>query len=201
VKPLVVGVVLAGGRSRRLGRDKARLEVEVLGRRRTLLAWTVERLRACGLEVAVAAGPSRVKLPAPLEVSPIEDGPGRGPAAGVLGAAAAYPQSALLVLGCDLPLVPVSLLTALLRRFRNQGCDLVSVDAGQGVEPLCTIYSRRALEVLRHRAAAGDTALHPLFSVAGLEVGFEPAPPEWLLNINTPEDLAKLAALEGWSVH
>ena len=76
-----VGLVLAGGESRRLGRDKARLDGAALPR------LAAERLAAVCAEVAVADRgrelvPGRPSLP---------DGVGRGPAAGILGGAAAYP--------------------------------------------------------------------------------------------------------------
>src|SRR5262245_23173248 len=88
--PRPVGVILAGGASTRMGRDKALLEIEG----ETLLARAARRLGEVCEEVLVAdAG----------RFGGIPDGPGRGPAAGLLGAARARPGRALLVLAVDLP--------------------------------------------------------------------------------------------------
>lgn len=195
----VVGVALAGGRSRRLGRDKATLELEHRGERLRLLDWTVQRLRSCGGEVAVAAAGA---LTGVVGASAVSEGPGRGPVAGILGTADAFPERALLVLACDLPLVPVRLLQALQHRSRRERLDVVAADAGRGLEPLCAVYSPHALRFLRQRVADGDHRVHSALSHAtsGLAIAFEPAEPEWLLNLNSPEDLSRLESCGPWRV-
>src|SRR6476659_8186021 len=100
-----VGLVRAGGESRRLGSDKARWD------RAALPARAAGALAAVCAEVAVADR-GRGLLPGRPS---LVDGPGRGPAAGILGGAAAYPGRPLLVLACDLPRVPADLLAELAR--------------------------------------------------------------------------------------
>src|SRR5262245_2895316 len=124
-----VGVVLAGGSSQRMGRDKALLTVGGA----SLPARTAERLAAVCAEVAVADRGRRLVPDFPS----LSDGPGRGPAAGILGAAAAYPGRPLLVLACDLPGVPAALLAEL---ARSAACDLAIPRWRRGVEPLCAFY-------------------------------------------------------------
>lgn len=135
--PPLLGVVLAGGASRRMGRDKALLTY----RGRGLAAWAAERLAAAGLEVVLADGGRDVAPPWPS----VTDAAGRqGPVAGLLGAAAARRDRSLIVLACDLPLVPVALLAALAARLRG-GADLVAVRSSGGLEPLVGGYGVRAL--------------------------------------------------------
>lgn len=183
----VVGVALAGGASRRLGRDKA--TVHHAGR--TLLESTVERLRSVCREV-VAADRGRRHLP---DVASVLDGPGTGPAAGILGAAAAWPESALLVLACDLPRVPSELLAAL----AAAPGDWV-VPAWPRLEPLCALYRPPALAALAAQVERGIFAVHRLAAAPGLAVhrlgaadlaAFGP-PVEIFANVNTPADLAAL---------
>lgn len=185
-----VGVVLAGGRSRRLGRDKARL----LWRGVSLAAHAVDRLRRLGLEVLVA---DRGRGLVPGAVS-CTDGPGAGPAAGILGAAAQRPDCALLVVACDLPLVPA----AVLQQLRDAGpADWVVPRHARGIEPLCACFRPAALHQLARRVAADRLAVHGLASIPALTVRYlEGAalgddPSRAFLNVNRPQDLERLMAI------
>lgn len=190
-----VGVVLAGGQSRRMGRDKASLSLGTGGDRddggRSLARRAAETLAAVVPRVLVA---DRGRgLVAPWES--VADGPGRGPAAGLLGAARETPGQPLLVLACDLPAVPPALLEALMGRSG----DLVVPVTGRGVEPLAALYRPRALTVLERRVSAGDFALHPLAQAPELVVehltGDDLArcgdPETMFANLNTPADLER----------
>jgi len=187
-----VGVVLAGGASRRMGRDKTLLALSDAGQPASLPAGTAERLAAVCAEVAVADR-GRGLLPG---LPSLPDGPGRGPAAGILGAAAAYPGRPLLVLACDLPRVPAALLAEL---ARFEGYDWVVPRWAGGLEPLCALYAPAALAALAERAGRGLLAPHRLAEEENLAVRYLEGedlarfgPPEELfLNLNTPEDLAR----------
>lgn len=129
----------------------------------------------------------------------VDDGPGRGPAAGILGAASAFPGRPLLVLACDMLRVPEALLTTLVQ---TPG-DVVIPRHAKGVEPLCALYRPPALERLAQRVATGQWSLHPLIDESTLTVQcFEEdalralGDPETLFsNLNTPEELARDAVL------
>jgi molybdopterin-guanine dinucleotide biosynthesis protein A len=184
--PPPVGLVLAGGESRRLGRDKARLEGATL----TLAA--VARLAAVCAEVAVA---DRCRELVPGRLS-LADGAGRGPVAGILGGAAGYPGRALLVLACDLPRVPKGLLAEL---AHSAAVDWVVPRWEGGLEPLCAFYGSAALAALAKRAQGGRFALHDLADNADLAVRYLEGealrrfgdPGEIFFNLNTPGDLEK----------
>jgi molybdopterin-guanine dinucleotide biosynthesis protein A len=169
-----------------MGRDKAALAVGG----ESLAARTAARLARVCPEVLVADG-GRALVPGLRSVA---DGPGKGPAAGILGAAALAPGLPLLVLACDLPAVPVSLLAAL---AGVRGHDLLLPRWRGGIEPLCALYGPRALAALAHRVARGLFALHDLPEEEGLAVHWlegdlltrHGRPEEMFLNLNTPADL------------
>ncbi len=203
--PGPVGIVLAGGASRRFGSDKARLEIAALERgdrqgqgTETLAAWAFRRLAEVCAEVAVAdAGRGVV----PGERS-LPDGPGRGPAAGLLGAARAFPARRLLALACDLPAVPAALLARIAAIGEGEGVDLVLPRWDGGAEPLAALYAPRALAELERRVAAGNYALHDLGEgldgnvvwLSEPELSTFGQPREIFANLNTPEDLKRWSA-------
>ncbi len=163
----LTGVVLAGGSSRRFGRDKALLELPekaswLAPAGTTMLDWSAQRLRSAlqlarppaEPEVLVARRDGELRG----NLTPVPDGPGKGPVAGILGAAAARPGHGLLVLACDLPLVPVELLAEL---AAGGGDWYVPRDSG-GLQPLCSRWGPRALSALAERVASGVFGLSSL---------------------------------------
>jgi FdhD protein len=188
----VVGVVLAGGASRRMGRDKALLAIGDA----SLAAGAARRLAEVCAEVAVADR-GRGLVPG---FASLPDGPGAGPAAGILGAAAAYPGRPLLVLACDLPGVPAALLAELARSVR---CDLAVPRWRRGVEPLCALYAPAALSALGEQIARGLQAPHRLAEDGRLAVHYLEGerlarfgpPEEVFLNLNTPQDVERYTSI------
>jgi molybdopterin-guanine dinucleotide biosynthesis protein A len=190
----LIGIVLAGGASSRMGRDKATLELDG----ETLAAGAARRLAAVCPEVALADR-GRQLVPG---LPSLPDGPGRGPAAGLLGAAHAWPGRPLLALACDLPCVPVALLEEL---TRSEDADWILPRWRSGPEPLCALWRPRALAILEERVTRGHYALWSLAEEAGLAVrwldgdllaSFGP-PEEVFLNVNTPEELDRARRVSG----
>jgi molybdopterin-guanine dinucleotide biosynthesis protein A len=195
--PAAVGVVLAGGASRRMGRDKAILSAGG----ETLPARAARRLLGVCARVVIADG-GRGLLP---DLQSLPDGPGAGPAAGILGAARAWPGQPLLVLACDLPRVPATLLAELAGGSGLQAeADWVVPRWERGLEPLCALYRPAALAALAAAVARGVTAPHRLAEGAALAVHYLEGerlrrfgpPAELFLNLNTESDLALWLGLE-----
>ena len=112
-RPLVLGAVLIGGRSSRFGSDKALAEWNG----RTLAAHAAALVGQFVDEVVLIGGPSSGSGQAGS--SPDMPRPGLGPLGGIAGAldhAAGHGFASVLTIGCDMPRVPSTLLTALLRR-------------------------------------------------------------------------------------
>ncbi|MDX2000135.1 MAG: molybdenum cofactor guanylyltransferase [Thermoanaerobaculia bacterium] len=187
----VVGVVLAGGESRRMGTDKAVLP----WRDGTLTSFAQARLAAVCQHVVVCDRGRQVLF----GTRSVPDGPGAGPAAGLLGAAAVFPRQPLLVLACDLPGVPAALLQTLWDHAA--GADLVVPVSPRGPEPLVGFYSPAALAALARAVQNGRFALYPLLEDPALRVvllggealaRFGPSG-ELFRNVNTAEDYDRVS--------
>jgi molybdopterin-guanine dinucleotide biosynthesis protein A len=187
----VAGVVLTGGASARLGRDKTRLELGgVAG------AVRAARLLASLVEDVVLVGGD-----------PPGDAPGRrvadppGPACalrGLVGGLDAVQAPRVLVLATDLPFVTADVLLALVAWPEAQA---VVPRGARGLEPLCALYEREpALRAARDGLAAGELSLQGVLAslrVSHLdEAALAILDPDGraLTNLNTPEDLARARA-------
>ena len=191
----VEGAVLSGGRSARMGRDKATLEYEGVPlalRVARALAQCVERVRFVARADALPE----------LGFACIEDRHAeRAPLVGVAAALAACEASAVLVAACDLPSVDPRVLLALLALAPAEGgADIVAPLGPRGPEPLLAIYRPRLLPELERRIARGELALQALLRDANTlfvpEADLRALDPELasLRNLNRPEDVAPTGA-------
>ena len=186
-----IGVVLAGGAGRRLGGDKAVVDLDG----RPLLAYPLTALRAAVGEVAVVAKRDSAlpRLDADVHIWLEPDEP-RHPVAGIVRALKSARGRAVLVVAVDLPLVPVELLHRLATDRTAPGSLAVLARAGGRPQPLCGRYEPGALAVLDgFDPAARATELVARLQPALVEVADEDA----LLNVNRPEDLLRASAVRG----
>jgi molybdenum cofactor guanylyltransferase len=189
----IEGVILAGGQSRRMGRDKAAIVlggVPVLERIATAMSPLVERIRVIGDRVTDARG---------LEVQPDLE-PGLGPLSGIHAALATATAGAVLVVGCDLPFVTASFLSGLCERL-DDGADAVVPRVSGRAVPVCAVYRTDCLDRLESslarrelKAASFVTSLATRY-VDDEELARLDPHAVCLVNVNTPEDLERAQAL------
>ncbi len=185
----VGAVVLAGGRGSRLGgRDKGLIP---LGGR-PLVAWVVGRLAPQVQRLVVSANRDREAYAAlgwPVQADLLPGQP--GPLAGIDAAARQLDCEWVLTAPCDTPFLPTDLVARLLAQAQGDGQQAVYVaEASRGHYTLA-LYQREALQRLPDFLAAGGRSLQGwLTRLDARPVLFE-GEPEALLNINTPEDLAR----------
>ena len=184
----VVAFVVAGGESRRMGRDKALLPWGDVD----LLDHAVARLRAVAGDVRILCGPERRYVERGLPVEP-DVVLGAGPLAGVLTGLIAAPDRPGLFLAVDMPHVPVALLARLVERAESG--DAVVPVSPRGPEPLCAVYGPGCREPIRRRIAAGDFKMTAFWrevrvlQMSPAEIGEFGEPTEMFRNLNTPNDL------------
>jgi molybdopterin-guanine dinucleotide biosynthesis protein A len=143
------GFVLAGGHSRRMGRDKALLPWGA----GTLLGHALERLRQVCAEVAVLSGtePRYLDAGAPVLVDHVSE---RGPLGGLVTALDHARHDLVLLLAVDVPFATPELLRHLVECAG--GADAVVPLAAERPQPLCAVYRRSCAAAARGRLEAGD---------------------------------------------
>jgi molybdopterin-guanine dinucleotide biosynthesis protein A len=137
----LLGLVLAGGRSRRMGEDKGGLRYH--GDAQALVAWRLLN-SVCGQAfVSVRAGQTAVEpyadLPCIVDVIA-----GRGPAVGLESAWRAHPDAAWLTLAVDMPRVTPALLESLVAQRNRQAIATALRHPDGTAEPMCAIWEPAA---------------------------------------------------------
>jgi molybdenum cofactor guanylyltransferase len=177
------GFLLAGGQSSRMGRDKALL---MLGGE-PLVVRGIRKLSEVCAEVAIAGGTEA--LAEFGRVIP-DERPGCGPLGGIVSALEQSSYEWNLFLPVDAPFVPIPALKAMLL-VAGQFSGVCVMARVQGeLQPLCAVYSSRAVEVLKRELAAGRWKVTKAIEAAGAVkvVDFDDA--GWFANLNTPEEFA-----------
>ena len=145
----VTGFVVAGGRSQRMGRDKALLP----WRDGTLLDCALERLRAVTGDVRILSGPELRYADRGVPVLTDVPAPESGSLVGLLSGLMALERRLGLFLAVDLPNVPTELLRHLVRI--GEDVDVAVPISPGGPEPLCAVYAESCKEPIR-RAITRD---------------------------------------------
>jgi molybdenum cofactor guanylyltransferase len=185
------GLVLAGGRSSRMQRDKAALSYGG----RTQLERAVGLLTGHVVRGYVSVRPDQHDDPLRARFPQIVDmHENLGPVAGLLAAQARHPEAAWLVLACDLPLLDEATLTRLLRSRAPSRAATAYRSSYDGLpEPLCAIWEPRSREPLAAYVARGGQCPRRFLQEADTELLDEPNP-RALDNINTPEEYGSAMA-------
>ncbi|HEX4280480.1 MAG TPA: NTP transferase domain-containing protein [Solirubrobacteraceae bacterium] len=184
-----VGAILAGGGGRRIGGDKAIVELNG----RPLISYPLEAVRQALGHVAILAK-ADTKLPYVSGVTVwIEPDARRHPLVGITQALALADGRPVLVCGADLPFVTTKLVQRLAKA--NPGRAPAVVASADGViQPLLGCYQRRALELLRR--GAQDVSRPVRDSVAAIDpVLLEVDDPDEVFDVDSPADLLQAAAM------
>jgi molybdopterin-guanine dinucleotide biosynthesis protein A len=186
----VAAVLLAGGSSGRMGKDKALLAINAV----PVVQWLALRLREITDEVMISTNnPSAYEF---LGLPIIPDRfPGHGPMAGIHAAMHQTRRPWMLVLACDLPGVSAQFLRNMVER--KSGFEaVIPINSDGELQPVCALYHRSCLPAMERNLAANDNGLIFLLREPGLRIHQLRLKEELfsnseLLDIDTPEDFAK----------
>ena len=182
-----LGVVFCGGASRRMGRDKARLELEG----ESLVARAAARLDEFASEVVLASGHVE-RYPETGRPCVLDALAGVGPLGGLAAAlehAEHRLRARLVLLACDMPDVPPALLGRLLERARRTEADVVLPASPAGDEPLCAVVHARVLPAVRAALARGERRMDAFHGACRVErLALAPSEAALVRNLNSPAD-------------
>lgn len=189
VTPDVTAFILAGGKSTRMGEDKAFVMLDG----RTLLACALELARSVTTDVRIVGDTTKFAAFAPVVEDVFRD---CGPLGGIHAALRTSHSELNLILAVDVPFVSPALLQYLIERAKNSPAAVTVVRAAGRQQPLCAVYRRPFADAAERSLRAGRYKIDALFVEVRLQVvtdeqleaaGFSSA---MFRNLNTPEELA-----------
>jgi molybdenum cofactor guanylyltransferase len=182
------GAILTGGRSVRMGTDKALLAVEG----RPLVSRARDALVSAGASEVLAVGGDTEALGA-LDLRTVADRhPGEGPLGGIVTALAAAREDQVVILPCDHPDVGAGLVIDLVARLVDSTAAAVVPVAGGRLHAVVGAYRRDALPALQAAFDAGERTTHRALRGIGVEE-IDDLPSELLVDLDSPDDLRRYA--------
>ena len=181
--------ILAGGRSTRMGQNKAMLEIDGV----TMVDRVIDLVRRAGVEPVVVGSSGENRRTLSARVIP-DDWPGAGPMGGIATALRETRTPWNLVIACDMPYLTTEWLEFLLRRASASPADAVVPKNKNGAEPMCAMYHQRAEVAIRGVLESGIRKVTE--GLAKLQVEYV-EPEEWkgfdsdgllFKNMNEPAD-------------
>jgi molybdenum cofactor guanylyltransferase len=186
----VTAFILAGGKSTRMGTDKAFVALDG----RTLLARALDVARSVSDEVRIVGDRTKFAAFAPV----VEDiFAGCGPLAGIHAAVRSSSTDLNLILAVDIPLISFAMLQFLITHARNSSATVTVPRTNGGWQPLCAIYRCEFADDAEKALREGRYKIDALFDEVGTQAigeeeleaaGFSP---NMFRNLNTPEELAE----------
>lgn len=181
------GVVLAGGRSSRMGQDKALMAWQG----KPLVTHALDLLRPQVEELLIIGDPATYGHLGPLTLA--DDWPGQGPLGGILTALRYALNDDLIVLACDMPNLNGRFLERLVS-LAEPDYDAVVAQCDGRLQPLAGVYRRRCRAIFAEQLDAGERKMSDALERVHTRYvqvcpGEEGWPQDLFRNINTPSDL------------
>ncbi len=192
-KQFLSAVILAGGKSSRMGQDKALIPWDGI----PLLQRVCQVACQCCQQVyIITPWPERYQeiLSAFNYQFLVESNSGQGPLVALTQALAEVPSEWVLLLACDLPLLQVEIIQDWADRLNNIPGSILATVPQQDTfwQPTCGFYRRRALPELQKFIQQGGRSFQTwLKQIPVQPISVNSLPSDMLFNCNTPIDLKK----------
>jgi len=180
------GIVLAGGKSSRMGTDKTKLQWNHM----SMLEWQVEKLRSAGAAEILLCGKTDKMIPNTRCVPDIL--PDRGPLGGVYSGLQAAKHPIAMVISADVPLLPISTIHKLLHAHHS---DATLLEHDGNIEPLIGIYNSSLVPIIFSLIHEQSASVRSLLAHCCWTTVEYTGDPFLLWNCNTPSDYQKALQL------
>lgn len=191
----ITGVILAGGKSRRMGTDKALLSVG----RDAMIERAVTQLSKVCAEVLISGCGEETGRRLGLKVVP-DLIKGMGPLSGIHAALLAAQSEKCLVVPCDMPFLSAALAAVMIRQ--SEGYDVAVPQHGDYLQPLFAVYDKSCIRAVEEALRSGKHKVVDFYprvrvnyvsetilqAVADIDTVF--------FNVNTPLELEKARMME-----
>ena len=183
----ISGILLAGGKSKRMGENKAFLRF----RGKELYTWSLEVLQALCDDIVISAPENIFPIDFPYPTVPDEI-PGKGPLSGLHSCLRYVRHDRAVVLSCDIPFITVAYIQALLSEMHDAPA-IAGLNKNGGIEPLAGIYSSHLWLLAEDLIHSGQYKMSDFLSrteaslVDVQALGFDPD--RLFYNVNTRGDM------------
>ena len=186
----VTGVILAGGRAKRMGGQDKGL---ILLAGQPMAAHAVQIMRPQVGELLINAN-RHIDDYRTLCCPVVRDDAGEffGPLAGMLAAIDVARTPYVLTVPCDSPLIPADYAERMYHALMREGAEISVASSGERLQPVFALLSTKLRDSLREYLEAGERKIDHWFAGHRTAVADFSANPEMFRNINTPEELAAL---------
>ncbi len=178
-------VIFAGGRSSRMGQDKALLP---FGGYDTLSEYQYEHLKKYFGHVYISAKGDKF----PFEAGIIEDMYNdSSPMVALASSLESVGANEIFILSVDMPLVDKKLISKLYEKYEaDENIEIVISASSNGLEPLCGIYSKKVMDRTKSLIAQGKHRMTDLLDICSTDT-IKCDRDEVFANLNTPDDYRK----------
>jgi molybdopterin-guanine dinucleotide biosynthesis protein A len=199
----MTSIILAGGKSLRLGRSKALQLIDG----KSLIQWVIDRLAILSTEIVIAtAHGEAIPCSSTVRIKTVADiYSEKGPLGGIHSGLITSSSPRAIVVSCDTPFLSISLLEYMTQIY--PAFDIIIPRIKNEVEPLCAVYSKNCLAPIQELLERDERQIRKLFSMVRVkyieEDKINSFDPEHLsfFNINSQTELdkaRKLAAEKKW---
>jgi len=188
----VTTFILAGGRSTRMGRDKALLVLNG----QTLVERAVELGSKVAGEVWIVGDPKKFSRFGRVVGDVYQE---RGPLGGIHVALSSTKTEWNLMVAVDLPSLKADFLRWLVEQAQADGAVVTVPHAAGHLQPLCAVYRKQFAQAAQTELEAGRNKIDPLFGpgdtriIQESELVYHGFSTEMFRNVNTPEEWTKIA--------
>lgn len=187
----ITGVVLAGGRARRMGgEDKGLVEIDG----KPMVVFVVDALKTQTTAVVINANRNleRYRELCGCEVVPDSLGDFAGPLAGMASAMEAAKTTFILTAPCDSPLLSRDLGPRLFEALQREDAELAVAHDGERMQPVFALLHRDLLDSMIAYLQSGESKIDTWYAIHRTALGDFSDDTSMFLNVNTPEDRSEL---------